>query len=129
MVTDRHLQPTLEVSESDFDKCFAVNVKGVFFGTSIILPRLLEQGRGGSIINIASVGATRPRPGLVWYNSSKGAIWNVSLRARSITGNSPIEALMPGNQGPCSRIWTTQDTSKFSVSSSWWDRPVSKFLG
>ena len=54
-----------------------MNVKGVYFGTSAIIPELLKQKRGGSIINIASVGATRPRPGLVWYNSSKGAVWNV----------------------------------------------------
>lgn len=67
------------MTESDFDNCFDVNVKGVFFGTSAIIPQLLEQKRGGSIINIASVGATRPRPGLVWYNSSKGAVWNVRL--------------------------------------------------
>lgn len=71
-------KPTLEVSEADFDRCFDVNVKGVFFGTSAIIPKLLEQKSGGSIINIASVGATRPRPGLVWYNSSKGAVWNVT---------------------------------------------------
>ena len=71
------VQPTLQVTESDFNKCFDVNVKSVFFGTSAVLPRLLEQKRGGSIISIASVGATRPRPGLVWYNSSKGAVWNV----------------------------------------------------
>ena len=73
----RSLQPTLEVTEEDFDRCFDINVKGVFFGTSAVIPQLLEQKSGGSIINIASVGATRPRPGLVWYNSSKGAVWNV----------------------------------------------------
>ena len=70
-------QPTLEVTEADFDKCFDVNVKSVYFGTAAIIRQLLEQKSGGSIINIASVGATRPRPGLVWYNSSKGAVWNV----------------------------------------------------
>ena len=77
-MADEDAQPTLEVTESEFDKCFNVNVKGVFFGTSAVLPHMVQRGRGGSIINIASVGATRPRPGLVWYNSSKGAVWNVS---------------------------------------------------
>ena len=74
------MQPTLEVTEADFDKCFNVNVKGVYFGISAVVPQLLQQKSGGSIINIASVGATRPRPGLVWYNSSKGAVWNVSIQ-------------------------------------------------
>ena len=76
-LTDGWDQPTLEVTEADFDKCFDVNVKSVYFGTAAIIRQLLEQKSGGSIINIASVGATRPRPGLVWYNSSKGAVWNV----------------------------------------------------
>ncbi|KAM0795503.1 oxidoreductase [Usnea florida] len=71
-------KPTLDVTEADFDKCFDVNVKSIFFGTSAVIPQLLKQKIGGSIINIASVGATRPRPGLVWYNSSKGAVWNAT---------------------------------------------------
>lgn len=68
----------MNVTESDFQKCFDVNVKSIFYGTSAFIPRLLKQADGGSIVNVASVGATRPRPGLVWYNASKGAIWNVS---------------------------------------------------
>ena len=56
-------KPTLDVTEADFDKCFNVNVKGIYFGTSAILPLLIEQKRGGNVINVASVGATRPRPG------------------------------------------------------------------
>lgn len=42
------------------------------------MPRFIEQGKGGSMINISSTGASRPRPGLVWYNASKGAVTNVS---------------------------------------------------
>ena len=86
-------QPTLEVTEADFDKCFDVNVKSVYFGTAAIIRQLLEQKSGGSIINIASVGATRPRPGLVWYNSSKGAVWNVRIRLSTIF--SPYGMLRP----------------------------------
>lgn len=46
-----------------------------------MIPRLIEQGKGGSMINISSTGANRPRPGLVWYNASKGAVTNVSVFA------------------------------------------------
>ena len=67
------------MTESDFDRCFNVNVKGIFWGIQAVIPRLLEQKRGGSIINIASVGANRPRPGLVFYNSSKAAVANVRI--------------------------------------------------
>lgn len=71
-------KPTNEVTLKDFEKCFDVNVKGVFLGSQVFLERALKNGTGGVMINIASVGATRPRPGLVWYNASKGAIWNVT---------------------------------------------------
>jgi hypothetical protein len=56
---------------------FDVNVKGVYLGCNAWVPHAIERKEGGVIINIASVGATRPRPGLVWYNASKGAVWNV----------------------------------------------------
>jgi NAD(P)-dependent dehydrogenase (short-subunit alcohol dehydrogenase family) len=47
------------------------------------------------IINIASVGATRPRPGLVWYNASKGAVWNVR-----IPSTLPIsQSILPDTDG------------------------------
>jgi NAD(P)-dependent dehydrogenase (short-subunit alcohol dehydrogenase family) len=70
-------QPTVEVTEDEFDKVFAVNVKSIFHSARHFIPNLINQGEGGSIINIASIGATRPRPGLVWYNASKAAVTNV----------------------------------------------------
>ncbi|KAA6409520.1 MAG: short-chain dehydrogenase reductase family [Trebouxia sp. A1-2] len=71
-------KPTLEVTEKEFDMVMNVNVKSIFLGTSAVVKRFLEQKQGGSIINIASVGATRPRPGLVWYNASKAAVANAT---------------------------------------------------
>jgi NADP-dependent 3-hydroxy acid dehydrogenase YdfG len=58
---------------------FNVNVKSIYLATKTVMPRFIEQGSGGSVINISSTGASRPRPGLVWYNASKGAVTNVSL--------------------------------------------------
>jgi NAD(P)-dependent dehydrogenase (short-subunit alcohol dehydrogenase family) len=72
-------QPSLEVTEEEFDLCFNVNVKGIYMGVNAILPQLLKNQNGGSIINMASIGAQRPRPGLTWYNSSKAAVTNVIL--------------------------------------------------
>ncbi|MCV6576508.1 MAG: SDR family oxidoreductase [Cohaesibacter sp.] len=65
-------QPMLEVDEDTFDQIFAVNVKAIFLAAKRVVPIMEEQG-GGVIINTASTAGLRPRPGLVWYNSSKGA--------------------------------------------------------
>lgn len=71
-------QPTVEVTEEEWERVFRVNVKSIYLAGKIVIPRLVEQGKGGSMINISSTGANRPRPGLVWYNASKGAVTNVS---------------------------------------------------
>lgn len=60
-------KPTLTVTEDEFDKVMAVNVKSVYWSIPAVVPALQERG-GGAIINIASIGAMRPRPGLVWYD-------------------------------------------------------------
>ena len=74
------VKPTLEVTEDEFDMVMNVNVKSIFFGVQAALPWMLEH-TGGSIINVASIGAVRPRGGLVWYSASKGAV----LTVRSFT--------------------------------------------
>lgn len=66
-------QPLLEVSEAEFEKIYAVNVRSIFHMTQAVVPVMRAQG-GGSIINMGSTAAVRPRPGLTWYNSSKGAV-------------------------------------------------------
>ncbi|KAL6233936.1 hypothetical protein BDW75DRAFT_176396 [Aspergillus navahoensis] len=71
-------KPTLEVTEAEWERVFNVNVKGIFHGSQAVIAKLLEQGHGGSVINISSTGASRPRPGLVWYNASKGAVSNAT---------------------------------------------------
>lgn len=71
-------KPTSTVTEEEFDKVFDVNVKSVYLGCNAWVDQAIQRGEGGVVINIASVGATRPRPGLVWYNASKGAIWNAT---------------------------------------------------
>ncbi len=66
-------KPMLEISEEEFDRVYAVNVKGVFFGCQAVVPVFRRQG-GGVIINIGSTAGLRPRPGLSAYNATKGAV-------------------------------------------------------
>ena len=70
-------RPALEVSEDEFDRCFAVNMKSIYLATIHATPVFRAQG-GGSFINIASTAGVRPRPGLTWYNGSKGAVITTS---------------------------------------------------
>jgi 3-oxoacyl-[acyl-carrier protein] reductase len=66
-------QPMLEVSEADFDRVYAINVKSIYYMTFAVLP-IMRKKKGGVILNIGSTAGIRPRPGLTWYNSSKGAV-------------------------------------------------------
>jgi 3-oxoacyl-[acyl-carrier protein] reductase len=61
------------VSEEEFDRVYAVNVKSVYLSAMHAVPVFRRRG-GGSIVNIASTAGVRPRPGLTVYNSSKGAV-------------------------------------------------------
>jgi 3-oxoacyl-[acyl-carrier protein] reductase len=70
-------QPLLDVSEQEFDRIFQVNVKSLFLTARHAVPVFRKQG-GGCFVNIASTAGVRPRPGLVWYNGSKGAAITIS---------------------------------------------------
>lgn len=70
-------RPALEVSEEEFDRVYAVNVKSIYLATVHAVPAFRANG-GGSFINIASTAGVRPRPGLAWYNGSKGAVITTS---------------------------------------------------
>ena len=66
-------RPLLEVDEATFDRVFAVNVKSIYLTAKHFIPGMRARG-GGVIVNTASTAGVRPRPGLTWYNASKGAV-------------------------------------------------------
>ena len=66
-------RPMLEVSEAEFNKVYAVNMKSIYWSAIHGVPAMQQAG-GGSFINIASTAGVRPRPGLTWYNGSKAAV-------------------------------------------------------
>ena len=75
-------KPFLEVTEAEFDKVYAVNVKSIYLSALHVVPVFRRRG-GGCFVNIASTAGVRPRPGLTVYNSSKGAAITMS---RSMAG-------------------------------------------
>jgi 3-oxoacyl-[acyl-carrier protein] reductase len=106
-------QPMLDVTEADFDRVFAINVKSVYWSAKHFVPYFRKQG-GGNFINIASTAGVRPRPGLVWYNGSKGALIVISktmavelapdrIRVNAINpvaGETPLLATFMGQDTP-----------------------------
>ena len=66
-------QPLLDVDEATFRKVMDINVMSIFHMVHAIVPHWREVG-GGVMINIGSTAGLRPRPGLTWYNTSKGAV-------------------------------------------------------
>ncbi|RMH45814.1 MAG: SDR family oxidoreductase [Alphaproteobacteria bacterium] len=73
--------PLLDVDYATFRKVYAINVDSIFHMTHAIVPRWRAEGQGGVMINVGSTAGIRPRPGLTWYNSTKGA---VHLMTRSL---------------------------------------------
>ncbi|MFN4166005.1 MAG: glucose 1-dehydrogenase [Ferrovibrio sp.] len=92
----------LDTDEATFDKIFAVNVKSIYNSAMHAVPMMRKRG-GGAFINIASTAGVRPRPGLVWYNGSKGAVITltkamaVELAPEQIRVNAlnPVAGLTP----------------------------------
>lgn len=89
-------KPYQEVTDEEFDRIYAVNVKGVHMAIQSALP-LFEAAGGGVILNISSTAALRPRPGLSVYNSSKGAvqILSKSLAAELAPLKVRVNAICP----------------------------------
>jgi len=65
--------PLAEVTDEQFERIFAVNVRGVFLGCQVAAPIMQRQG-GGVILNTASTAGIRTRPGLTAYSASKAAV-------------------------------------------------------
>ena len=95
-------QPLDQVTEDDYDRVMNVNLKSIYYSTLEVVPHFRKQG-GGVILNTASTAGLRPRPGMSWYNASKGAVitltksMGVELAADKIRANCvcPVAANTP----------------------------------
>jgi len=89
-------QPLLDVDEATFDRVYDINVKSVFHMVHAVVP-LMRKQKSGVILNVGSTAGMRPRPGLTWYNSSKGAVnlMSKSLAVELGPDNIRVNAICP----------------------------------
>ncbi|MGL4396668.1 MAG: SDR family oxidoreductase [Hyphomicrobium sp.] len=106
-------QSLMTVSEDDFDRIYAVNVKSIYLATLAVVPEFERRG-GGVIINTASTAGVRPRPGLTWYNGSKGAVITLtkSMAVELAPKNIRVNAINPviGETGLIEQFMGMPDT-------------------
>lgn len=111
--TTHRNQSLMTVTEDEFDRIYAVNVKSIYLTTLAAVPALEKRG-GGSIINTASTAGLRPRPGLTWYNGSKGAVITLtkSMAAELAPKNIRVNAINPviGETGLLEEFMGAPDT-------------------
>jgi 3-oxoacyl-[acyl-carrier protein] reductase len=104
--------PLDEISEADFDRVLAVNVKSVYLTARHIVPHFKSR-KAGVILNIASTAAVSPRPRLSWYNASKG--WMVTATKSMAVELAPlgirVVALNPvAGETPLLKTFMGEDT-------------------
>ena len=90
--------PLLETSEASYDKQFAVNVKGTLFTTQAVVARMVEQGRGGKIVNFASQAGRRGEAFVAVYCASKAAVISLtqSMGLELIRHRINVNGIAPG---------------------------------
>ena len=104
--------PTEAVSEEDFDRVMAVNMKSIYLITREVVP-LMKARKAGNILNIASTAGLSPRPNLSWYNASKG--WVITATKALAVELAPfgvrVNALCPvAGETPLLKSFMGQDT-------------------
>ena len=115
-------KPLTDVTPDEFDAIVGVNMRAIYHATLRAVPIMAKAG-GGSIIVTASTAGLRPRPGLTWYNASKG--WAItatkSMAVELADRNIRVNALCPvaGETGMLARFMgedTPELRAKFRAS-------------
>jgi 3-oxoacyl-[acyl-carrier protein] reductase len=123
--TTHRNKPMTEVTEEEFDRIFAVNVKSIYLMARATVPHFRQHG-GGVILNIGSTAGLRPRPGLTWYNGSKGAanLISQSMAVELAPDKIRVNAIAPvAGETPLLATFMGEDTperrAQFTASIPW----------
>lgn len=105
-------QPLEQVTEDDFDRIVAVNMKAIYLAMREVVPRF-KAAKSGVVLNIASTAGVSPRPRLSWYNASKG--WVITATRANAVELAPfgirVNALNPvAGETPLLKSFMGEDT-------------------
>ena len=113
-------RPSQELSQADFEKVLAVNLRGAFLCAREAIKRFLDAGKGGVIINVSSVHQDIPKPDYLGYSVSKGGMRNLTrtLALEFANHDIRVNAVGPGaTVTPINRAWVDDPVKGEMVSS------------
>jgi glucose 1-dehydrogenase len=113
-------RPSHELSQADFEKVLAVNLRGAFLCAREALKRFLDTGTPGAIINVSSVHQVIPKPDYLGYSVSKGGLQNLTrtLALEYAGHNIRVNGIGPGaTVTPINRAWIDDPVKKEQVES------------
>ncbi len=91
--------PLIEADAAEAARFFAVNVVGPLNGARAMAKRAIERGRSGAIVNVSSIAAGRPVPGLALYSATKAALESLtrSMAVEWAGKGLRVNAVAPGH--------------------------------
>ncbi len=104
--------PLEDFDAENFQRLFEVNIRSIFLTARAAVPAMKAQG-GGAILNMASTAGVSPRPGLTWYNATKG--WVITATRSMAVELAPagirVNALNPvAGETPLLKTFMGEDT-------------------
>lgn len=102
--------PVIQMAEEAWRRTLEINATGTFLCCKLALPLMIDGGRGGRIVNMASVAAERPKPYVAAYAASKAAIVALtrSLAQETATFGITVNAVLPGDVDTVLKQWGLQ---------------------
>ena len=114
-------KPILKMTEQDWDIVLNTNLKGVFNLTRVVVPEMIAGGRGGKIINVASIGAVIGWPHMSAYCASKGGCLQLtkSMALEWVRHNIQVNAILPGYfETPMNTDFFASDAGRKAIKAS-----------